>query len=394
VPLHAVRGRPSEKLVLLTIAQLCDWSTGYFDRPVEALVERTGLCRRSVQEALTRLRAKGWLLGHDHRAHGIRVYYLALDGPEDTFRVEEQPAGPFDDWRVEEILTWARELGLRPTGADRAVAKEWIESGFSHLLILGSLRLGVQRKRRQRDGEPIGSLRYFDRVRPDLSPEKPDDEVRTSFVKQLGIQLDHQPLLPSPPAVARRNFERQRSARRAFDAAPPRTRPQVARQGGPAVAAPVAIGATMSGLLGELLGEHGERHDAREGEHHAERPGPAQGRRAEHAREVRPLEPGGDRGAEQEGFEEQRHHPGDREPPAPAAEDHAGQVGVAERQGRHEAQRGHRQAGAVERRGQHRAVRLDEQDEQAGRVGQAGIKGDQGGDGGAFHGRTSFGRGP
>lgn len=248
VALHAVCGRPSEKIVLFTIAQLCDWKTGYFDRPVETLMQRTGLCRRSVQEAVTRLRAKGWLLGNDHRQHGIRVHYLALDGPEGAAPVEDEPSGPFDDWRVEEILTWAWELGLRPTGADRAVAQEWIERGFSRLLILGTLRRGVQRKRRQRDGEPIGSLRYFDSVRRDLSPEKPDDDVRSSFVNQLG----HKPPLPAPPVVARRLFRQERSRRQALEAAPPRTSPQVTGEGRLAVAPPVAIGAVVAGARPEM----------------------------------------------------------------------------------------------------------------------------------------------
>lgn len=278
VALDAVEGRPSEKIVLFAIAQLCKWETGLFERPLEALMEHTGLCRRSVQEAVKRLRAKGWLLGEDRRQHGIRVLYFALDGPECASRIEEAPASPFDDWRVEEILAWARQLGLSPTGADRAVAQEWIERGFSRLLILGTLRLGVQRKRRQRDGEPIRSLRYFDSVRRDLSPDKPDDEVRSSFVKQLG----HKPHLPVPPAVARRQFRQERSRRQALDAAPARTSPQVARESRPAVTPPVAIGTAMAGLLGELLGDHGQGHDPRQGEHPTKRPGPAQGRRDQH----------------------------------------------------------------------------------------------------------------
>jgi hypothetical protein len=394
VALDAVCGRPSEKIVLFTIAQLCDWKTGYFDRPVETLMQRTGLCRRSVQEAVTRLRAKGWLLGNDHRQHGIRVHYLALDGPEGAATAEDQPSGPFDDWRVEEILTWARELGLRPTGADRAVAQEWIERGFSRLLILGTLRLGVQRKRRQRDGEPIGSLRYFDSVRRDLSPEKPDDDVRSSFVKLLGNQLGHKPPLPVPPAVARRLFRQERSRRQALEAAPPRTGPQVTGEGRLAVAAPVAIGAAVAGLVGELLGDHGQGHDARQGEHHAEGPGPAQGGRAEHPGQVLALEPGGDRRAEQERFEQQSDRPGDGEAPTPAPEDRLGQVGIAERQRRHEPDGGDRQAGTVEGRRHRRAVRLDEQHEHPGSVGQARGEGDQDGSAGASHGRASSGRGP
>jgi hypothetical protein len=151
-------------------------------------------------------------------------------------------------------------------------------------VILGSLRLGVARKREQIDGRPIGSLRYFDKVRIELNPAKPDDDERASYVAMLGRRLGHFPLLPEDLVPAPRVI----SERAGVQGTPPRTRPQVARQSGPAIAAPV---------------DHGERHDAREGEHHTEGPGPAQGGRAEHAREVRLLEPGGDRRAEQEDFD-------------------------------------------------------------------------------------------
>jgi hypothetical protein len=131
VALDAVESRPSEKIVLFAIAQLCKWETGHFDRPLEALMEHTGLCRRSVQEAVKRLRAKGWLLGEDRRQHGIRVLYFALDGPEGASRIEEEPASPFDDWRVEEILTWAQRQLVLCTGDNYSCA---IRSNLAEVL--------------------------------------------------------------------------------------------------------------------------------------------------------------------------------------------------------------------------------------------------------------------
>jgi hypothetical protein len=126
--LHAECRTPTEKAVLFTIAQLCDWRTGRFDRSIEVLAKAAGVSRRSAQTALARFHARGWITGdpkQDRRKNGVRIYHFALH------RQGHQPANlrhresPKVD-RIEEILNWARELGLHPTTADRAVAREWV----------------------------------------------------------------------------------------------------------------------------------------------------------------------------------------------------------------------------------------------------------------------------
>lgn len=219
--LDALCKRPSDRIVLFTVAQHCDWWTGYFSPSVETLVCWTGLSRRAVQNSLSQLLREGWLLPHGTREHGIREYFLALDGPEADSKPlaapGESPEKEPEPWQVEEVLTWAQELELGPTGADRAVIREWLERRYSRIVILGALRLGKLRKRYQRDRVPIRSLRYFDTVLPDLAAEKPDDNARIAYVKQLGLELGHRPALPPPPAVARRAYERREEVRRGLE---------------------------------------------------------------------------------------------------------------------------------------------------------------------------------
>lgn len=234
--------RPSDRIVLFTIAQHCDWWTGYLSPSVETLVRWTGLSRRAVQNSLAQLLRDGWLLPNGTREHGIHEYFLALDGPERTAKAlaasGEAPNPEPEPWQIEEVMTWAQELDLRPTGADRAVIREWLERRYSRIVILGALRLGKQRKQYQHDREPIRSLRYFDSVLPDLAAKKPDDDVRIKYVKQLGLELGHRPALPPPPAVARRAYERREEVRRGLEvarsrrASQPPPQPHQSRPGG------------------------------------------------------------------------------------------------------------------------------------------------------------------
>lgn len=65
--LDAVCRRPSDRIVLFTIAQHCDWWTGYLSPSVEALSRWTGLSRRAVQSFLAQLLRDGWLLPYGTR---------------------------------------------------------------------------------------------------------------------------------------------------------------------------------------------------------------------------------------------------------------------------------------------------------------------------------------
>ena len=116
--LDALCKRPSDRIVLFTVAQHCDWWTGYFSPSVETLVCWTGLSRRAVQNSLSQLLREGWLLPHGTREHGIREYFLALDGPEADSKPlaapGESPEKEPEPWQVEEVLT---SVGVAPAAA-------------------------------------------------------------------------------------------------------------------------------------------------------------------------------------------------------------------------------------------------------------------------------------
>lgn len=214
VPLRLVLDLPcqtsADKVVLLTMAEKCHWASRRFAKPLDELAALSGLSRRTVQASVLRLRASGRIRAEKRRKNGVWVYEVVIPEAAKACPLKAPPLAVSgrDAWRVQEILAWARELGLRPASSDVATAREWAELGISRLVLLGTLRLGVLRKRQQRsDAPPIGSLRYFEKILPEVDNGEPDSPARESYVAMLGRKAQHEPLLPLPPEQARRAFE-------------------------------------------------------------------------------------------------------------------------------------------------------------------------------------------